>query len=131
MSGLLEQARTIACGFIRWALHLDSHSCLATTLWSGHRYSCLKTGSGDTEKKVIGPRRRGVLRRRLPGKDSGLLDHILLVPWLLYCGHGKGHMLDLSVGQVTSFMKSELKTDPPFGVNIGAKILLCKSQDIC
>lgn len=49
----------------------------------------------------------------------------------LCCGHGKGHMLDLSLGKVTSFIKSELETDPPFGVNVDAKIFLCKSQDIC
>ena len=40
-------------------------------------------------------------------------------------------MLDLSLGKVTSFIKSELETDPPFGVNVDAKIFLCKSQDIC
>lgn len=70
-------------------------------------------------------------RRRRPGGDSCLLVHILLLHRLLLCGHSEGHMLDLYVGQVTSFMKSELKTDPLFGMSIGAKIFLCNSQDIC
>lgn len=71
------------------------------------------------------------LRRWSPGDDPSLLDCILSLHWLLHDGHREGHMLDFYVGQVASFKKSELKTDPPFGMDNGAKIFLCNSQDIC
>ena len=61
---------------------LDSHSCLTTPLQSGRRYSHLQTGSGDTERKVIGSQQSGGLSRRPPGNDACLLDHILLLHWL-------------------------------------------------
>lgn len=70
------------------------------------------------------------LRRWSPGDDPSLLDCILSLHWLLHCGHREGHMLDFYVGQVASFKKSELKTHPPFGMDNGAKIFLCNSQDI-
>lgn len=71
------------------------------------------------------------LRHRQPGDDPSLLDCILSFHWLLHYDHRESHMLDLYVGQVASFIKSELKTDPPFGMDNGAKIFLCNSQDIC
>lgn len=71
------------------------------------------------------------LRLWQPGDDPSLLDcfpslHLASPLWSQRGSHAR-----LYVGQIASFIKSELKTDPPFGMDNGAKICLCNSQDIC
>lgn len=92
----------------------------------------IQEGFADTERKVAGPRQSW-------DGDAGNLTTTpaLSIPfspslyWLLYRGHGKGRMLDLCDGQVTSSIKSELKTEPLFGRNTGANMFRGNPQDVC
>lgn len=92
----------------------------------------IQAGFGDTERKGAGP------RQSWDGDAGNLtMTPALSIPfspslyWLLYRGHGKGRMLDLCDGQVTSSIKSELKTDPLFGRNTGASMFPGNPQDVC